>query len=81
MTSIELAASDAAATALSLPHADPETAQSLAVIAAYEAVRDAGFGRATAEMVASRIVAEMTWDGNLHDSRGASFDACSNSRH
>lgn len=80
MTSIEIAACDAAATALSLPDGDTdEERQAIAEDAAYHAAVQAGASRADAAELAPKIVAEMTWD--LHDSRGPSFDAYSNSRH
>ncbi len=59
MSEIEMAASDAAADVLSLPHEDEEVAQARAQIAAYGAARHAGAAPLRAVAVSLRVVAEM----------------------
>jgi hypothetical protein len=59
MTDIEMAASDAAADALSLPHGNREEAEALAQNAAYRAARKSGASPLAAAVLSQKVVAEM----------------------
>jgi hypothetical protein len=64
MTSVELAASDAAAETLSQQCPEDQTEEetlALAENAAYHAARTAGASCLTAAEVSQKVVAEMTW--------------------